>query len=83
MSMTLPPDFEAYVNLRVASGAFRSPQEALDTAFDLLKRREELLAHIDEGTRQLRAGQYKEYGLADLEKFRADVKGFQVEKLDE
>jgi Arc/MetJ-type ribon-helix-helix transcriptional regulator len=74
MSMTLPPDFEAYVNLRVASGAYRSPQEVLDTAFDLLKRREELLAHIDEGTQQLRAGQYKEYGPDDLEKFRADCR---------
>lgn len=82
MSMTLPPDFEAYVNLRVASGAYRSPQEVLDTAFDLLKRREELLSHIDEGTRQLRAGQYKEYGPGDLEKFRADIKGLKTKNLD-
>jgi putative addiction module CopG family antidote len=79
MSITLPPDFEAYVNLRVASGAYRSPQEALNTAFNLLKRREELLAHIDEGTRQLRAGEFKEYGTEDLEKFRADISGFGVE----
>jgi len=76
MSFTLPPDFEAFVNLRVASGAYGSPQEVLSTAFGLLRRREELLAHIDEGTRQLRDGEFTEYGAADLEKFRADVAGF-------
>jgi Arc/MetJ-type ribon-helix-helix transcriptional regulator len=73
MSMTLPPDFEAYVNMRVASGAYRSPQEVLDSAFDLFKRREELLAHIDEGTRQLRSGEFTEYGPDDFEQFRADI----------
>jgi putative addiction module CopG family antidote len=56
--MLLPPEFEAFVNTRVASGAYASEQEVLQTAFQLLERREKLLAHIDEGTQQLRAGQY-------------------------
>ena len=76
MSFTLPPNFEAFVNLRVASGAYGSPQEVLSTAFGLLERREELLAHIDEGTRQLRDGEFTEYGPADLERFRADIAGY-------
>jgi putative addiction module CopG family antidote len=73
MSMLLPPEFEAFVNTRVASGAYASEQEVLQTAFELLQRREDLLAHIDEGTKQLRAGQYREYGQNDREKFLADI----------
>ena len=73
MSIILPPEFEAFVNVRVASGAYPSEQEVLRTAFDLLQRRDDLLAHIDEGTRQLRAGDYREYGENDREKFLADV----------
>lgn len=76
MSFTLPPDFEALVKLRVASGAYGSPQEVLSTAVGLLPRREELLAHIDEGTRQLRVGEFADFGPDDLEKFRADIADF-------
>ena len=73
MSMILPPEFEAFVSVRVASGAYASEQEVFRTAFELLQRRDELLAHIDEGTQQLRAGQYQEYGEDDREQFLADV----------
>ena len=73
MSMLLPPEFEAFVSTRVASGAYASEQEVLRTAFELLQRRDDLLAHIDEGTRQLRAGQYREYGENDRQIFIADI----------
>lgn len=73
MSIVLPPEFEAFVSTRVASGAYASEQEVLRIAFDLLQRRDELLAHIDEGTQQLRAGQYREYGENDRQVFIADV----------
>jgi putative addiction module CopG family antidote len=73
MSMLLPPEFAAFVNMRVTSGAYASEEEVLQTAFQLLERRENLLAHIDEGTQQLRAGQYREYGENDREKFLADI----------
>ena len=73
MSMLLPPEFETFVNVRVASGAYASEQEVLRTAFDLLQRREDLLAHIDEGTEQLRAGQFSEYGETDRDKFASDI----------
>lgn len=42
------------------------------------ERLRKLLAHIDEGTRQLRAGEFKEYELDDLERFRADIRDFKV-----
>lgn len=73
MSIVLPPEFEAFVNVRVASGAYASEQEVLRTAFNLLQRRDDLLAHIDEGTQQLRAGQYREYDEHDRERFLLDT----------
>jgi putative addiction module CopG family antidote len=73
MSIVLPPEFEAFVSTRVASGAYASEQDVLRTAFDLLQRRDDLLAHIDEGTQQLRAGQYREYGENDRQIFVADI----------
>ena len=79
MSIVLPPEFEAFVNVRVASGAYASEQEVLRTAFNLLQRRDDLLVHIDEGTQQLRAGQYQEYGENDRERFLADVAGSKIE----
>lgn len=79
MSITLPPEFEALVNVRVASGAYSSEQDVLRTAFNLLQRRDDLLAHIDEGTQQLRAGQYQEYGENDRARFLADVADSKLE----
>lgn len=82
MSIVLPPEFEAFVNVRVASGAYASEQEVLRTAFNLLQRCDDLLAHIDDGTRQLRAGQYSEYGENDCEKFVADVSFSKIASFD-
>lgn len=73
MSLMLPPEFETFVHSRVASGAYSSEQEVLRTAFDLLARRESLLAHIDEGRDQLRKGQFTEYSEVDRDKFVADI----------
>ena len=73
MSIMLPPEFEVFVHTRVASGAYASEQDVLRTAFDLLAKRESLLAHIDEGTRQLRTRQFAEYGEREREKFLIDI----------
>ena len=73
MSIMLPPEFESFVFARVASGAYASEQDVLRTAFGLLEKRESLLAHIDEGTRQIQTGQFAEYGEGDREKFVADI----------
>jgi putative addiction module CopG family antidote len=73
MSLTLPPEFNAFIQTRVASGAYASEHEVLQKAFDLLEKRESLLAHIDEGRGQLELGRFVEYGENDREKFVADI----------
>jgi putative addiction module CopG family antidote len=73
MSIALPPDFEDFVNRQVAAGAFASQQEALATALGLLKRREKLLAQIDAGTDDIRAGRCVTYSESDRERFIEDL----------
>jgi Arc/MetJ-type ribon-helix-helix transcriptional regulator len=53
-----PPEFNAFIQTRVASGAYASEREVLQKAFDLLEKRESLLAHIDEGRGQLELGRF-------------------------
>jgi putative addiction module CopG family antidote len=75
MSLTLPPEFDAFIQARVASGAYGSEHEVLQMAFNLLESREWLLAHIDEGRQQLELGQFTEYGEQDRDKFISDIAG--------
>jgi len=74
MSSDISPDNEQFIQLVVASGEFPTRGEALDKAVGLLRMRQELLAHIDEGTRQLRAGEYTEYGPDDQDKLLEDIR---------
>ena len=74
----LPPEFEAFVHTCVASGAYALEQDVFRTAFDLLAKRESLLAHIDEGARQFRTGQFAEYGERERD-FQAYRRGRYVE----
>jgi len=57
MSTDLSPQNEQFLSHAVAKGVFRDRAEAMDQAVDLLRRRQELLDHIDKGTRQLRNGE--------------------------
>lgn len=61
MSTELSRDLEDFVQQRVAAGSYRTGGEVIREAFRLLKRREQLLAHIDTGTAQLRRGECTEY----------------------
>jgi putative addiction module CopG family antidote len=75
MDIVLSGELSEFVQVRVASGGYASEDAVIREAFRLLKQREELLEHIDEGTRQIRAGQGIE--LEDdraLERFFEDVK---------
>jgi putative addiction module CopG family antidote len=74
MSIVLPPDLEEFVKHRVSGGDYPSDAEVIREAFRLLERREELLRHIDEGTRQLANGQFTEYDDVSLKQFIDDVK---------
>ncbi|MCC6124471.1 MAG: hypothetical protein IT426_05900 [Pirellulales bacterium] len=57
MSTDLSPQHEQFLQQAVARGIFHNRGEALDEAVELLSRRQSLLDHIDEGTRQLRNGE--------------------------
>ncbi len=69
MSSNISPENELFIQHAVETGLFHDRGSALDAAIDLLKRRLELLEHIDEGTRQLRSGQYTEYDEEGLDEF--------------
>jgi len=70
MSTGLSPQNELFIDHVVARGVFHDRAEALDEAVELLRRRQELLDHIDEGTRQLRNGEGIELrGEAELQAF--------------
>jgi hypothetical protein len=56
MSTGLSPENELFIQQAVAAGIFPGRGRALDEAVDLLKSRQSILAHIDEGTRQLHEG---------------------------
>jgi Arc/MetJ-type ribon-helix-helix transcriptional regulator len=57
MSTDLSPQNEQFIEQVLTRGVFHNRTEALDEAVELLRRRQELLDHIDEGTRQLRNGE--------------------------
>jgi putative addiction module CopG family antidote len=57
MSIDLSPHNEQFIEQVVARGAFHNRSAALDQAVELLRRRQELVDHVDEGTRQLRQGE--------------------------
>lgn len=73
MATDLSPENEQFIQQVVASGAFEGRVEALNAAVGLLKRRQELLRHIDEGTAQLKGGQYTDYDQDGLRQFLDEV----------
>ena len=77
MSTDLSPQNEQFIEHAVARGVFHDRAEALDEAVELLRRRQELLDHIDEGTRQLRGGEGIE--LRGEEELRTFFEGIQAE----
>jgi Arc/MetJ-type ribon-helix-helix transcriptional regulator len=74
MSADLSNDNDAYINDAIARGAFRDRNEALDAGVDMLRRRAQLLARIDEGRRQLDDGEYVEFDEAGLRQFFEQLK---------
>jgi len=69
MSHELSPENEQFIADGVAAGMFAGRGEALDEAVRLLRLRENVVAYVDEGVRQLRAGEcttHDEAGLTAL-----------------
>jgi Arc/MetJ-type ribon-helix-helix transcriptional regulator len=73
MSSHLSPENEQFINHAVEIGLFSDRDQALDEAVELLKRRQQILDRIDEGTRQLHKGEYTEYDEKGLRKFFDEV----------
>lgn len=70
MSTELSAENEKFIEDAIHGGAFHSRTEVLDAAVEILRRRQELLRHIDEGTQQLRSGMGIElHGEAELRAF--------------
>jgi Arc/MetJ-type ribon-helix-helix transcriptional regulator len=73
MDVDLSPENEQFIQRAVAAGLFPDRARALDEAVGLLKMRQELLAQIEEGTKQLRDGDFVEYDQEGLRRFFDDV----------
>jgi Arc/MetJ-type ribon-helix-helix transcriptional regulator len=74
MSTDLSPEHEQFIQQVIASGVFPDREHALHEAIELLRKRQALLEHVDEGTRQLQSGEYHDYDQAGLRCFFDDVK---------
>jgi antitoxin ParD1/3/4 len=70
MSTTVPHEFEQFVAQGIASGRFRSEEEAATEAFDLLRRREQKLdalrAEIQIGLDEIDAGRVFPLDIEDI-----------------
>ncbi|MGA2067290.1 MAG: hypothetical protein ABSG86_20130 [Thermoguttaceae bacterium] len=73
MSNDLSPENEQFIQQAVTAGVFPDRRQALDEAVGLLKKRQELLGHIEEGTEQLRNGDFVEYDQEGLRHFFDEV----------
>lgn len=72
MSTTVPPQFKQFVAQGIASGRFRSEEEAASEAFDLLQRREQKLdalrAEIQIGLDDIEAGRVFPLDIEDIKR---------------
>lgn len=73
MSDVITPANEAFIKQIVQKGNYKDRSDVLNAAVELLRAREELLAKIDKGTRQLRNGESTVYDEDSLREFFDDV----------
>jgi Arc/MetJ-type ribon-helix-helix transcriptional regulator len=69
MLQNLSQENEAFIDAAVASGLYQDRGAAIEAGVSMLRRREQLLARLDESRRQLDEGDYVEFdddGLKDL-----------------
>lgn len=69
-SLTLGPHWEKFVKREVASGRYASASEVIRDALRELeergKRLDALRAHLDEGAKQAKRGEFVEFDVADI-----------------
>lgn len=69
MSIDLSTATEAFISNAIARGDYRNRIEVLEAGVELLRQHEQLLAKIQEGRRQLDAGEYVEFDEVGLKQF--------------
>jgi putative addiction module CopG family antidote len=74
IDVSIPSEFEPFVENAVKNGEFASPDEVVAEGLRFLQRRQNLREAVQAGVAQLDAGQYTEYGEDDLQRFLDDVK---------
>jgi putative addiction module CopG family antidote len=70
MGISLTPEFERFVQGKIALGLYRSEEEVLQAAIEALDAQEQILAAIAEGYADFQAGRFRPLEEADAE-FRA------------
>jgi Arc/MetJ-type ribon-helix-helix transcriptional regulator len=74
MISDVSPTNEAFITDAVARGLYKDRRSALDEAVELLRRKPEILDRIELGTKQLRSGEYREFGEEGLRAFGEEIK---------
>jgi predicted transcriptional regulator len=67
MTISLTPEFERLVQVRLAQGSYRTEEEVLQAAFEALDMQEQTLAAIAEGYADFQAGRYRPLDESDAE----------------
>lgn len=68
------PANESFIADALARGLYKDRQELLDSALELLRRKQELLDRIDLGIKQLETGEYREFDDAGLLAFKEEIR---------
>jgi Arc/MetJ-type ribon-helix-helix transcriptional regulator len=74
MSTNLSSDNEAFIVEAVSRGIYRDRTDVLEAGVAMLRRREQLLAMLDESRRQLDEGEYVEFDEDGLKEFAEQLK---------
>jgi Arc/MetJ-type ribon-helix-helix transcriptional regulator len=69
----------SFLQAEVTRGAFRDRDDALNAAINLLKSRQELVRKIEEGYRQLEAGEFTDYDEQGLQRRFEELKARSVQ----
>ena len=66
MSTGMSPENEQYIDRAVASGLFQDRGQAINTAIELLKRRERLIRDVNSGIEQIEKGHGRPFDIDSI-----------------
>jgi len=80
MNVSIPAEFQEFVDDVIRSGSFHSEAEVVSEGLRLLRKREQVRRDVNAGIEQLDRGEYTEYDEDSLPQFLADVQSRQRER---